>query len=440
VLAAGFGSIILLTILFGLDTWRRTSQIYSSVLEIHQSHLRTEAALRHIESGIYLSGLFIRDFLLDPSQITAALHRRELLEVRESMEQNLDILDRTAAPAIRDTLHRLREENEAYWASLDPVFEWTPQRKMAMSSLFLRRQVLPRRNAVLAMAEQIQALTADDLRQRQEEVDASMDRFRETAERTLIVVLVLALAVAMGSTYQIWRLEGKADKQRVRTEHAERELRLLSQKLVRAQEEERRHIARELHDEIGQMLTALKVELGNLDRLRNSRDEEYRAHLDDAKQLATQTLVSVRTMASGLRPSVLDDLGLGPALQWQAREFSRRTGVPVEVSLEDLPADLPDAHRTCIYRVVQEALTNCARHSEAGHIDIDVHREDSILVLKVQDNGRGLPNGGGSAAGLGLRGMEERVRELGGYFRIESDPGGGTTVKASIPLPAEVAA
>jgi signal transduction histidine kinase len=289
------------------------------------------------------------------------------------------------------------------------------------------------------MAEQIQALTADDLRQRQEEVDASMDRFRETAERTLIVVLVLALAVAMGSTYQIWRLEGKADKQRVRTEHAERELRLLSQKLVRAQEEERRHIARELHDEIGQMLTALKVELGNLDRLRNSRDEEYRAHLDDAKQLATQTLVSVRTMASGLRPSVLDDLGLGPALQWQAREFSRRTGVPVEVSLEDLPADLPDAHRTCIYRVVQEALTNCARHSEAGHIDIDVHREDSILVLKVQDNGRGLPTGG-SAAGLGLRGMEERVRELGGYFKIESDPGGGTTVKASIPLPAEVAA
>ena len=437
-LAAGFGSIILLTILFGLDTWRRTSQIYTSVLEIHQSHLRTEAALRQIESGIYLSGLFIRDFLLDPSQITAELHRKELLEVRESTERNLDILDADASPSVRATMRRLREENEAYWDSLDPVFEWTPQRKMAMSSLFLRQQVLPRRNAVLDMAKQIQALTAADLRQRQQQVDAGMDRYRRTAQRTLIIVLALALAVALGSTYRISILEGRAEKQRARTEQAERQLRLLSQRLVRAQEEERRHIARELHDEIGQMLTALKVELGNLDRLRGARDSEYRAHLEDAKQLAAQTLVSVRTMASGLRPSVLDDLGLGPALQWQAREFSRRTGVPVEVALEGLPEDLPEGHRTCIYRVVQEALTNCARHSEAGHIDIEVHREDAILVLKVQDNGRGFQDD--AAAGLGLRGMEERVRELGGDFRIESEPGNGATVKATIPLPEETPA
>jgi signal transduction histidine kinase len=440
VLAAGFGSIILLIILLGLDTWRRTGQIYTTVFEIHQSHLRTEQALRHIESGIYLSGLFLRDFLLDPSQITAELHRRELLEIRESMEKNLETLDRTASPPVRDVLRRLREENDAYWKSLDPVFDWSPQRKLAMSSFFLRRQVLPRRNAVLEMAEEIQGLTAADLRQRQEEVDARMSRYRETAERTLIVVLCLAVAVALGSTFRIWRLEGRAEKQRARTEHAERELRLLSQKLVRAQEEERRHIARELHDEIGQMLTALKVELGNLDRLRHARTEDYRAHLEDAKQLATQTLVSVRTMASGLRPSVLDDLGLGPALQWQAREFSRRTGVPVEVALDDLPADLPESHRTCIYRVVQEALTNCARHSDAAHIDIDVRREDAVLVLRVSDNGRGLPEDGGAGAGLGLRGMEERVRELGGSFRIESSAGSGTTVKASIPLPEEVAA
>lgn len=438
-LAAGFGSIILLTVLFGLDTWRRTSLIYTAVLQIHQSHLRTEAALREIESGIYLSGLFLRDFLLDPSQITAALHRRELLEVRESMERNLEALDQSASPPVRDALRRLRVENDAYWDSLDPVFDWTPAQKLSLSSLFLRRQVLPRRNAVLQMAEQIQALTAADLRQRQEQVDARMATYRQTSVRTMMVAMVLAFLVAVASTFRIWRLEGKAEKERTRTEDAERELRLLSQKLVRAQEEERRHIARELHDEVGQMLTALKVELGNLDRLRNARDEDYRRHLDDAKQLAAQTLVSVRTMASGLRPSVLDDLGLGPALQWQAREFSRHTGVPVEVSVQDLPPDLPDVHRTCIYRVVQEALTNCARHSEAAHIEINVHREDGILVLSVSDNGRGLPYGGG-VAGLGLRGMEERVRELGGRFSIDSHPGDGTTVKASIPLPEEVAA
>jgi signal transduction histidine kinase len=250
---------------------------------------------------------------------------------------------------------------------------------------------------------------------------------------------VVGIAVAATSSYRIWKLELEAERERARIEHAEGELRRLSQNLVRAQEEERRHIARELHDEVGQMLTALKVELGNLDRLRHADGDEFRAHLDDARQLASQTLVSVRTMASGLRPSVLDDLGLGPALQWQAREFSRRTGVPVEVAVGQLPSDLPETHRTCIYRVVQEALTNCARHAGAEHISIDLRAGKRSLLLAVQDDGRGLakkPNGGG----LGLRSMEERVRELGGSFSIHSRPGRGTSVNASIPLPREVAA
>jgi signal transduction histidine kinase len=438
VLAVGFGSIILLIILFGLDSWRRTSQIYQAVLEIHRSHLRTEEALREIETGIYLSGLFLRDFLLDPSQITGALHRRELLEVRESMDRNLKILDESAAPPTREVLTRLRAENELYWNSLDPVFDWTPHQKIAVSSMFLRRQVLPRRNAVLEMANQVKSLSAADLRQRQEQVDARMADFRSAGKQMLLLAVVVAIAVAATSSYRIWKLEFSAERERARIEHAERELRRLSQKLVRAQEEERRHIARELHDEVGQMLTALKVELGNLDRLRRGDAEEYKSHLEDARQLASQTLVSVRTMASGLRPSVLDDLGLGPALHWQAREFSRRTGVPVEVAVGELPSDLPEAHRTCIYRVVQEALTNCARHAGAEHIRIDVRAGEDSLLLSVRDDGRGLVRTR-SGDGLGLRGMEERVRELGGSFSIDSRPGGGTAVSASIPLPREVA-
>ena len=148
----------------------------------------------------------------------------------------------------------------------------------------------------------------------------------------------------------------------------------------------------------------------------------------------------MRNLAAGLRPSILDDLGLGPALEWQAREFSRRTGIPVEVQRSGLLPELPDRHRTCLYRVVQEALTNCARHAEAHEIRIALETEADHLSLTVQDDGRGL--GGqapldhaNGATGLGLMGIEERVRELGGTLAIRSQAGKGTLLNASIPLP-----
>jgi signal transduction histidine kinase len=240
-------------------------------------------------------------------------------------------------------------------------------------------------------------------------------------------------------------LERRAEQQRLRTVLAEKELRLLSQKLVHAQEDESRRLSRELHDEVGQMLTALRVELGNLDKLRSGPDEEFSSHLEDAKSLTVRTLNSVRNLASGLRPSILDDFGLGPALQWQAREFSRRTGVPVEVVLGGLPVELPDLHRTCVYRVVQEALTNCARHAQARQIRVALHTELDQLSLTIQDDGQGLPENFSAhdrpfASGTGLVGMEERVRELGGLLEIQSQAGRGTLIKVSIPIPAEAAA
>ena len=203
---------------------------------------------------------------------------------------------------------------------------------------------------------------------------------------------------------------------------------------------ERRSLSRELHDEVGQTLTALRVELGNLEKLRLGPEEPFRIHLEDAKGLTAQTLQSVRSLASGLRPSVLDDLGLGPALEWQARQFSRRTGIVVEVVTEDMSDELPEAYRTCLYRVVQEALTNCARHSEARQIRIAMRTQNDRLCLAVQDDGKGfndpkLRAADAFSAGLGLVGIEERVHELGGSVELHSHPGQGTLLKVGIPLP-----
>jgi signal transduction histidine kinase len=245
----------------------------------------------------------------------------------------------------------------------------------------------------------------------------------------------LGVLVAGASLFRIHRLERRAAHERRRIEQAEIELRRLSQQLVRAQEEERRHLSRELHDHLGQMLTALRVEMGNLERLRGASPEVFRDHVLAAKHLAEDSLRSVQDMAMGLRPSMLDDLGLGPALEWQAREFSRRYGVPVEVKLEGEIDGLPDTHRTCIYRVVQEALTNVARHANAGQIRISVHGGRDQASLTVADNGSGFDVKQGQGKGLGLVGIQERVRELGGTVSWTSQPGRGTVLSAEIPAP-----
>jgi signal transduction histidine kinase len=180
------------------------------------------------------------------------------------------------------------------------------------------------------------------------------------------------------------------------------------------------------------------MELANLEEIRNSPGEEFAARLQEAKQLAEQTLVSVRDLAMGLRPAMLDDLGLGPALEWQGREFSRRSGTPVEVQVDGVVDELPDSHRTCIFRIVQEALTNCARHAQAKSIRIVAHGGPGAVFLSVQDDGVGFAASEGR--GLGLIGIEERARELGGWVTLRSEPGKGTTLRVELPWAKEASA
>jgi signal transduction histidine kinase len=219
---------------------------------------------------------------------------------------------------------------------------------------------------------------------------------------------------------------------------ARAELKQLSARLVEAQENERRSIARELHDEVGQALTGVRVELANLSRkIRNKEVDGLDIKVDEIKEMLEASAGVVRNMALLLRPSMLDDLGLVPALQWQAREVSKRTGVRVKVAAEEVSEDLPEEHKTCIYRIVQEALHNCAQHSEASMVRVTVRQEARRILLAVQDDGKGFD--AQQERGMGLLGMQERVSHLGGTFSVESLPGRGAIVCIVLPLakPAE---
>jgi signal transduction histidine kinase len=143
---------------------------------------------------------------------------------------------------------------------------------------------------------------------------------------------------------------------------------------------------------------------------------------------------TVRDLAMGLRPSMLDDLGLGPAIEWQAREFSRRSGVPSTVELTgEINGDLSESERTSLFRIVQEALTNITKHAKATEVRIRLSANHEGILLLVTDNGRGVPAPDSQRRGLGLLGMEERAKELGGRFSLSSSPGEGTTIEVWLP-------
>jgi signal transduction histidine kinase len=146
------------------------------------------------------------------------------------------------------------------------------------------------------------------------------------------------------------------------------------------------------------------------------------------------SIIVVRSMALLLRPPMLDDLGLLPALQWQAREVTRRSGIRVKIAAEEIPETLSDDLKTCIYRIVQEALHNVMQHAKAHNVRVSIHLADERIHLSIHDDGKGFPSKG--ERGMGLLGIEERVSHLGGSFAVESDPGEGALLRIILPVAA----
>ncbi|MCU1261520.1 MAG: sensor histidine kinase [Bryobacterales bacterium] len=434
VLVFGFGVLLLLMAVSGLATWSETRRLYANWQSLDKSYQDGERSLQQIRSDIQVSGLLARDYLLDPSPAHASSYKTQLLANRAEMNSQLERLERTIAHEHQPKLTLLGAQLQSYWDSLGPIFSWTPAQEQSLSPAFLRNSAIPRRDAAMALAKEIERLNEENHGSRQKDIEQSQAHFESAFSYAALLSMAVGLLVSIASVARISELEGVALRQHLRTEEAERQLRDLSQQLVKAQEEERRSISRELHDEVGQMLTGLRMDLSNLQRFDAEPAKEFEIKLQECRILLEQTVQSVRDLAMGLRPSMLDDLGLGAALEWQAREFARRYDIPVNLEL-DAPLDrLTETQKVSIYRVVQEALTNCARHARAKSIGIRLNEDGSTLKLAVADDGIGMAEDGGKASGIGLTGIQERVRELGGAFSILSAPQHGTTLSVMIPL------
>jgi len=219
-------------------------------------------------------------------------------------------------------------------------------------------------------------------------------------------------------------------------EEANHQLRLLSRRLFEVQEEERRHLARELHDEIGQTLTAAKL---NLKTIAPDVPPAVAGRIDDSTQLLDRLLMQVRQLSLDLRPPLLDELGLVPALRWLADQQAQRAGLRVQFTTDAGHVEMEPGVRTACFRVAQEAITNAIRHAKAKTIAVEIRQERDRLFLSVRDDGAGfdpvaIRQQAARGASMGLLSMKERALLTGGGLEIDSAPGRGTEIRASFPL------
>ncbi len=436
-LALGFGSMLGLMILSLGWAISRLELLQQESMKLQESFQATKNQLMDLRIHLSRSGLLLRDFLLDRSAQGFSPQQEELRRLRGQIEEQLNSLEKSLA---REGIHlqaQLKSEIEQYLDLMEPVFQWDAEDRWKQGNHYLRKEIVPQREIIQKVSDQISDLSNQSFQHEKEVLALRQRESRQSVFQMMAILILLGGSVSGYSILRTMKLEHQTERQLARAENAEEELRRLSRQIVHAQEEERKAISRDLHDEVGQSLTALRMNLMNLAQHPPAGPSGLKDHLLDCSQLAEQSLRVIRDMAMGLRPSMLDDLGLGPALEWQARDFSRRSGLVVNLELEGPFENLPDPYRTGIFRVLQESLTNCARHAMAREVRVVLHHGPEKIQLLIQDDGKGFDPQNQSHLGLGLLSIEERIRELQGEVSIDSAPNKGTRIIIELPNPRE---
>lgn len=432
-LIVGFGGLIAIIIAGGFYSLRIAREVQERSRELQADYLSRERMLEEIRSDLFESGNVIRDYVLTGSdEAAAASFRSNLKSIRTDVESQLNEYSQSMRPAETGAFQNLSTELANYWSALMPALEWTAQQRKSQGDSFLHNEVLPRRTVLLDIAKEISQVNEQALRE--EEADMG-EAFRRSERRLQIVAMVgssMGIVLALTTILYTLHLETISERRYEQSVRIRNELKELSARLVDAQESERRAISRELHDEVGQSLGSLLMEIDNIAATRPAAEPPSPQALQKVRDVAQGTLNVVRDMSLLLRPSMLDDLGLIPALEWQAREAFRRTGLSVSLVENNVSESLSDEYKTCIYRIVQEALNNASKHARATKVDVLVRQEHDRIILTIQDNGAGFDSQ--RVRGLGLMGISERVDRLHGHLRIESRRGQGTSLRVELPL------
>lgn len=434
-LAVGFAAVFALWLVWSYQVLASLDRLSADVTAIRVSYDHGEDALIKIRTNVLLSSIYLRDAIIDDAPGKRSAYRADLARLRKEAIDQLAGYEQVALPEDRVRLRELATVLTRFWDDRDAAFP-TEAQPLDEASRILQMKTVPSRTDVLTIIDRLAAQQAATYLHEQDQV---RNLERQATLRLVLagsVPLLLAFAAALVSARRISRLQREVEAQRTREEATRQDLERLSARLVDIQEQERRTIARELHDTVGQALTAVKLDIGVA--LRGALDDRARGVLEEARDVAEQTLQGVRNLSQLLHPSVLDDFGLEATLRAYLNRFSERTSITAQLQCQ-LPERLPAAVEAGLYRIAQEALNNVARHSHASACSVTLTANGGHVAMEVEDNGRGrwpAPDGR-HAKGLGLIAMRERAQSLGGSVTIGSATGGGTRLSAVVPIAAK---
>jgi signal transduction histidine kinase len=432
----GFALVVVLWGYTGYEFTMRMAAVEDESAQVTARYLEAQEHLTMIRSQVLVASVYVRDALLETDR---TLIPRYESQIDESYSR-IDAALRDYEPVIESTqghapVERLRREVDGFRQMTAQVLQRTKEGDVADVRALLNQNLVPRREAAIRVSEEVQGLNRSAFVQHQTDI-AQIHRLAERRTWQQIGLALLAsLGIAMVFSFYAGRLESQLLTQMQTNEHNTRYLQHLSTRLIGAQEEERRTIARELHDEVGQALTAVQVELSVAQRRLKAAGHSPGV-LGDAETITHGALQTVRDISQLLHPALLDDLGLAAAIDWQARAFEARHGIRAEVQQDGTAQRLPREVELAAYRIVQEALTNVAKHSRASCCRITLRRHDNNLEIVVEDDGRGFDprDVTDPHRGLGIVGMRERAALLSGRIAFESGSGAGTRVNVRLPV------
>jgi len=404
-------------------------------------YTRAQELLSTVRSQLLVSSIRVRDALLDPDRTALPRHRQEIQVAARAIDEALTAYE----PVLRvedenARILNLRNEVDRFHTTSMAVLDDAATRKVQDVRQLLNAHIVPRREAALAISEEIARLNRAAFIQQQSELSQIHAAAELASRRQLGTALVIGLGVLLVTSMYAGRLESHLRTQLVRDARLSSEVQQTAAKVLNAQEEERRTIARELHDEVGQVLTAVRVEL---EMAQHAIEQGAPAStLTEAKTLTEGALHTVRNLTQLLHPAALDDLGLPAVIEASMRGLSRRTNIQADFDHANWPQQVPRDVELAAYRIVQEGLTNVAKHARATSCRVSLKGLADRLLLEIEDNGIGFVDDTDRpivARGLGLLSIRERATRLGGSFEILSEPGNGTRLIVSFPQPASYA-
>jgi signal transduction histidine kinase len=432
ILLFAFGGLLALMAAAGSDALLSLRQLDGIERRVNQQYAAHNQALTSILICVHVYHDQMERYLLDGKDAEdrgdAADVQNRAAEVRSALQKYPSDADPEERAMVGEIQQKFQEQENAFANLQTPQAGERPEERRQE----LREQMMLRRAYILRVSRNVSSWNDRKLGEATQSLAVSFTRVQTRLVTLVVLLLLAALMLSLIGGYYILGLERQGRRRYEVLVENRSELEALSRKLVDAQEDERRAISRELHDEVGQTLGALLVDLGQLSKLAPADDQLLQGQISRIKSAAETAVKSIRDMALLLRPPMLDDLGLVPALEWQGREVSRRGEMEVDVHADGVTNSLADETKVCIYRLVQEALTNAAVHSGAKRANVTVVQKGEAIRIEIADDGKGFA--AKQVRGMGILGMEERVKRLGGSLVVQSELGRGTTVKAELPL------